>query len=183
MIFIKKFFGHLNTINIHRLNVFKLCLKAGIPIRGILHDISKYSPIEFFEGVKYWDGGKHSPTENVKKDKGYSKAWLHHRGRNKHHFEYWVDLVNPEKSAIIPYKYLVEMICDQIAAGKTYHPESWNDSNPLNYLKSRKDTKYINPKIYAVLEEFFELMAKEGLEKSLNSKTLREIYNKNVNKS
>ena len=113
------FFKHLHKINTHRFKVFVLCCKCGIPFRGLMHDLSKYSPIEFFEGVKYYTNGKHSPIIDCKKQNGYSKAWLHHKGRNKHHSEYWLDLAAPTKAPIIPFKYSVEMICDKIAASKT----------------------------------------------------------------
>lgn len=112
---LRNFFGHLNTVNKHRFLVFKLSIKAGIPLRGFLHDLSKYSPQEFFEGVKYFNDNV-SPIKICKKEKGYSKAWLHHKGRNKHHFEYWYDFNTPDKTPIIPYKYTVELICDNIAA-------------------------------------------------------------------
>ena len=65
---IKKFFKHLCLINRHRFKVFSLCLKAGQPLRGLLHDLSKYSTIEFWEGVKYFSG-EHSPIRNCKIEK------------------------------------------------------------------------------------------------------------------
>ena len=180
MKFFYNFFGHLNTINKHRFKVFKLCFKAGIPIRGLLHDLSKYSITEFFEGVSYYADGKLSPIKVVKKEKGYSKAWLHHKGKNKHHFEYWTDLTSTNFLPVIPYKYVVEMICDQIAAGQTYIGKDWYESNPLNHLKKRKDKKYINHRIYKFLEEFYIYMQKVGLNKALNKKTLKEYYKKYV---
>ena len=109
---IRNFFGHLHTINKHRFKVFILCSKCGFKWRGLVHDLSKYSPTEFFEGVKYYAGGKKSPIINCKNDIGYSKAWLHHKGRNKHHSEYWLDLATKTKAPIIPFNYSVEMICD-----------------------------------------------------------------------
>ena len=84
---LKRFFKHLHTVNTHRFKVFLLCCRVGIPIQGLLHDLSKYSPEEFWESVKYYEG-THSPIHNCKKENGYSKAWLHHKGRNKHHYEY-----------------------------------------------------------------------------------------------
>lgn len=179
---IKNFFGHLNTVNKHRFKVFKLCLKAGVPIRGLLHDLSKYSFIEFFEGVKYYADGKLSPIKVIKKEKGYSKAWLHHKGRNRHHFEYWTDLTSTPYLPVIPYKYAVEMICDQIAAGQTYKGKAWDENDPLEHLKNRKDKMYINPKIYKFLEEFYIYFRKVGIKKALNKKTLKKYYNKYVTK-
>ena len=93
--YFKNIFLHFKLITHHRWLVFKLCCKVGEPWRGFVHDLSKYSPTEFFEGVKYYTGTC-SPITEAKKDKGYSRAWLHHKGRNKHHAEYWIDDTAPD---------------------------------------------------------------------------------------
>ena len=90
MNFLSRFFGHLHTINSHRHKVIANCFRAGIPWRGLMHDLSKYSPTEFFNGVKYYQGMR-SPNEAEREDIGYSRAWMHHKGRNRHHFEYWIE--------------------------------------------------------------------------------------------
>ena len=113
---IKNIFKHLHLINKHKWLVFKLSVKAGIPWQGLVHDLSKYSPTEFIESIKYYNG-KRSPISISKQENGYSKAWLHHKGRNKHHFEYWYDFNTPDKTPVIPYKYTGERICDTIATG------------------------------------------------------------------
>lgn len=132
----KKFFGHLHTINKHRFIVFKHCCKAGIFFRGLVHDLSKYSPVEFNVSVKYFQGNR-SPNEKERELKGYSSAWLHHKGRNLHHFEYWYDY-NKEVHAYapikMPLKYLKEMFCDRVAASKVYKGKKYKDSDPLEYL-------------------------------------------------
>lgn len=176
---IKNMIGHFNLINKHRFKVFILCCKAGIPFRGLVHDLSKYSPVEFFEGVKYYNGG-YSPIINCKKETGFSKAWLHHKGRNKHHHEYWYDYCAPEKTPIIPYKYTVEMICDSLAAGITYQKEKWTKDYQLNYYLNEQKEKYINEKIDKILIEVFEKVSKEGIEKTIKPKVLKEIYNKHT---
>jgi hypothetical protein len=89
-----------------------------------MHDMSKLSPEEFFDSVKYWDG-KRSPVLVAKERTGISMSWLHHRGRNKHHYEYWIDKLDqggvPHK---IPFKYVVEMVCDWLAACRTYEGQT-----------------------------------------------------------
>ena len=87
---LRKIIKQFNTVTKHKWIVFKLCIKAGIPLHGIIHDLSKYSPAEFWEAAKYYNGIK-SPIVYARNENGYSKAWLHHKGRNKHHFEYWYD--------------------------------------------------------------------------------------------
>ena len=120
MSYFKRFFGHLKRVLLHKRWVFYYASRLGYPLLGLLHDMSKFSPVEFFEGVRYWDE-KRSPILVVKEKTGISYAWLHHRGRNKHHYEYWVDKLDsggaPHK---IPFKYVVEMVCDWLSAGKAY---------------------------------------------------------------
>ena len=113
---------HFCTITKHRHAVIRHAAKAGILFQGLRHDLSKYSPTEFLLGAHNYLGSR-SPNDRERKNRGYSIAWLHHKGRNKHHFEYWTDY-NPETHMIapieMPHKYFVEMICDRIAASKTF---------------------------------------------------------------
>lgn len=174
-----KFFKHLNLVNIHRWYVFIYSLKAGIPIRGILHDLSKYSPVEFFESVKYYDGHK-SPTHLAKMDKGYSCAWLHHKGRNKHHLEYWEDITSKDGhhyGAFMPYKYLVESVCDRISAGKVYN-NVWSQDQPYNYWKNIERDNPIkkHPGTVEFLDIVLEKISKEGINKTLKPKYLKKTY-------
>ena len=115
---LKNFFGHLSVVTRHKWGVFKNCVRCGIPMRGILHDLSKFSPQEFFESVKYFQGNR-SPIGASRRANGMSRAWLHHKGRNKHHTEYWFDAECAEQP-LMPYKYAVECVCDKLAATKTY---------------------------------------------------------------
>lgn len=117
---ISKAFAHFKLVCRHKYYVGKYCFKAGIPLQGILHDLSKFSPVEFFESVKYFQGNR-SPIEACKEDKGYSNAWLHHKGRNKHHYHYWFYLSDNDKFPVkMPFKYAVELICDYLGAGHAY---------------------------------------------------------------
>lgn len=175
MSYLKKFFGHLHTINKHRFLVFKLSIKAGIPIRGLLHDLSKYSPTEFFESVKYYSGDK-SPINNAYNKIGYSKAWLHHRGKNKHHFEYWYDVEAPDTTPVIPYKYFAEMVCDTLAAGLTYKGKDWTKEYELEYFNHRTDKSLMNKKISKALQQVYEEVACNGINKTIKSKNLKKIY-------
>ena len=176
---LRNLIGHLNTENLHRFTVFKLSIRAGIPFRGLIHDLSKYHPIEFFEGVKYFDG-KISPIKVCKKKEGYSKAWLHHKGKNKHHFEYWYDFNTPDKTPVVPYKYVVEMICDNLAASLTYNKKNWSADNQLNYFLNRTDLEYLNKNIKNILIEVYKDIIKDGINKTISSKNLKRIYKKHV---
>ena len=120
-----KFFRHLITITRHRHAVIRNAFSAGILWQGLFHDLSKYSPTEFFTGVKHFTDGKRSPNEHEREQNGYSRAWMHHKGRNRHHFEYWVD-INPEtknyEPVKMPLRYLAEMFCDRLA-DRLFDPE------------------------------------------------------------
>lgn len=118
----KNLFGHLRTILIHKWWVFYYCCQVGLIWRGLVHDLSKFSPTEFWESVKYYDEGKGSPINKCKQINGYSKAWQHHKGRNTHHYEYWTDNYDNEIISKIrmPKNDFLEMICDYMAAGRTY---------------------------------------------------------------
>ena len=175
----KSFFGHLHTVNKHRFLVFKLCCRAGIPWRGFIHDLSKYSIIEFSESVKYYSGN-HSPIRDCKKQNGYSKAWLHHKGRNKHHYEYWYDYAAPEPTPVIPYKYAVESICDTLAAGIVYNGKDWTNSTQLEYWNNvlAKGHAKINKKIENFYTDIYTQVSKNGIKEVITPKNLKEIYNK-----
>ena len=176
-IMIKKFFLHLHLVNKHRWIVFKLCVKAGIPFRGLLHDLSKYSPTEFWESVKFYNGS-HSPILEAREVNGYSKAWLHHKGRNKHHSEYWYDSRAKVPSPIMPYKYVVEMICDKLAAGIAYNGKNWTNSTQKEYWKRNKDTELLNENVKNLLTEAFEQVSIQGIDKTVTSKNLKSLYKK-----
>ena len=168
---------HFNLVTHHKWVVFKLCCKVGEPWRGFMHDISKYSPTEFNESVKYYVG-THSPIIEAKKDKGYSAAWLHHKGRNKHHPEYWVDNTAPNQTPIIPYQYAVEMVCDKIAAGIIYEGKKWTKEYELEYWKKEKNDIVMNENIKEFITAILEELAKNGIDKTLTKKNIREKYKK-----
>ena len=164
-------FKHFITITKHRHMVMRYCFKIGLIKQGLLHDLSKYSPIEFFNGAKYYEGTR-SPHHRERDDKGYSEAWMHHKGRNKHHYEYWFDYTcDPDKKHMIvpvpmPDKYIAEMIMDRIAASKVYQGENYNDSCPLAYYNPDKPHDSIHPETAEKLERMLRMLAEEGEEKT-----------------
>ena len=175
--YLKNIVGHFMVITRHKWVVFKLCCKVGQPWRGLVHDLSKYSPTEFWEGVKYFNG-KHSPITDAKKDKGYSQAWLHHKGRNKHHTDYWVDLSAPDKTPIIPYQYVAEMLCDKLAAGMVYKGKDWTNEYELDYWLNERDKTLVNDQVEALITEFLTQVSKDGIDKVLTKKNVKALYKK-----
>lgn len=175
--YLKNIVGHFMVITRHKWVVFKLCCKVGQPWRGLVHDLSKYSPTEFWEGVKYFNG-KHSPITDCKKTEGYSKAWLHHKGRNKHHTDYWVDLSAPDKTPIIPYPYVAEMLCDKLAAGLIYKGKEWTKEYELDYWLNERDKTLVNDQVEALITEFLTQVSKDGIDKVLTKKNVKALYKK-----
>lgn len=173
---IKNIIGHFKTITKHKWEVFKLSVKAGIPIRGLLHDLSKYSYTEFIESTKYYQEGKRSPIPVARDEKGYSEAWLHHKGRNKHHFEYWYD-TDIKSAPVIPFKYSAELICDMLAAGITYRGKEWKQIGPIEYwYKHKENSEIINPKMKNFCRQVFTEIGENGLYKTITKKNLRRLY-------
>lgn len=155
---------HFKTITSHRHMVLKHCIKAGIPVQGILHDLSKYSPREFIYGIRYFRGDR-SPNEGEREDYGYSNAWMHHKGRNRHHFEYWTDY-NLEAGHVMPVKmplkYVIEMFCDRVAAGKIYKKEDYTDASPYEYYCSGILKRTIHPETDAFLCKLLIMLKDKG---------------------
>lgn len=164
-----RFLGHLSTINHHKLLVTKLCFRCHLYKQGVLHDLSKYSPIEFRAGVKYYQGFR-SPINREKEVKGYSLGWLHHKGRNRHHWEYWLDNGNVKNGVIaieMPVNYVVEMICDRIAASMTYQKENYTDASPLEYFLNGYDRVMMHPHSKALTQHLLEYLRDHGLDQTI----------------
>ena len=155
---------HFNTITKHRHRVIIHCAKAGIFWQGLLHDLSKYYPTEFIAGAKFY-AGQHSPNDSQRKKYGYSQAWMHHKGRNKHHFEYWTDY-NPQTHRMdavkMPLRFVIEMFCDRIAASKIYQGKNYTDQKPLEYYMWRKEYMDIHPETLALLEKLTVMLSEKG---------------------
>ena len=171
---IKNFFLHIWLITKHRHTVFIHCCKCGIPIRGLVHDLSKFSPEELFESVKYYTGVR-SPIGVCRRETGMSRAWLHHKGRNKHHIEYWLD-PDCKVTPMMPYKYAVECVCDKLAATKTYNGKSYQPQMALQHWE--KYGKFVNgnPKTMLFIETVFKDLITKKEKDVLNKKYMKETY-------
>lgn len=158
---------HFKTITRHRLLVCKYCFKVGLVWQGLTHDLSKYSPCEFLVGAKYYQGTR-SPNTAEREAQGYSAAWMHHKGRNRHHFEYWtdIDLATKQYTAVeMPTKYFVEMVMDRIAACKVYKGKDYTDGDALAYLnRSKGDRNNMHPETRRKLELVLTMLQDQGEE-------------------
>ena len=159
-------FGHFKTVMRHKLLVLIHCFKVGLYAQGILHDMSKFSPAEFWVGVKYYQGDR-SPNNAEREELGYSSSWLHHKGRNMHHYEYWTDYSATEKGAIIvpvrmPLKYVIEMFMDRIAAAKVYNKGHYTDDIPLLYFTRSMDRILMHPDTKRLLRGLLKMLSIRG---------------------
>ena len=155
---------HFKTITKHKWLVFQGCCQVGLYWQGITHDLSKYSPTEFCNGARYYQGIR-SPNTAEREDKGYSEAWIHHKGRNRHHFEYWTDLNRETRTYTavpMPRKYLVEMVMDRRAACMTYQGDDYRNDSAVKYLERSLEKDMMHPQTVRELRYILEMMANEG---------------------
>lgn len=172
-----KLLGHFKTVCMHKKYVFINCVTAGMPIRGILHDLSKFSPAEFLESVKYYQGTR-SPIDACKEVNGYSKAWLHHKGKNKHHYEYWQD--NFDHGGIplqMPFKDALELVCDYLGAGMAYQRDDFTYQGEYQWWKA-KIAKPIamHPQTQKFVELMLRYMAMHENNRILKKKNAKKVY-------
>ena len=176
-----KLLKHFRTINEHRRLVRQGCFRVGLYLQGITHDLSKYSPAEFFVGAKYYQGFR-SPNNAEREAKGYSEAWMHHKGRNKHHYEYWMDYEagkghNGEEHVLVPARmpkrYLVEMYVDRVAASEIYNKGYYTYDMPLKYYQKGDYTDLVEEHTREELEKLLKMLASNGPE-------VTESYIRNV---
>jgi hypothetical protein len=156
--------SHLKTVNRHRYLVCKYCFRLGLYRQGLIHDLSKYSPQEFWVGAKYYQGDR-SPNDAERREKGYSAAWLHHKGRNKHHLEYWTDYGCHGEGIVgveMPVKYVAEMFCDRLAASRVYRGGQFTDADPWKFFQHSKTHTILNPKTADLLESMMVTLRDQG---------------------
>jgi hypothetical protein len=161
---------HFKTITDHKLMVMEGCFRVGLIKQGLLHDLSKYSPSEFVVGAKYFQGTE-SPNNAERRDIGYSSAWLHHKGRNKHHYEYWIDYSSRIRGGFAPAKmperYVVEMFIDRVAASKNYNKGHYTDDIPLKYYLNGNPETYMHKDTKRQLEKLLRMLADKGEDETM----------------
>lgn len=155
---------HFKTITVHRFVVMKGCFSMGLYWQGLTHDLSKYAPVEFWNGARYYQGVR-SPNAAEREDKGYSESWMHHKGRNRHHYEYWTDMSPVTKTyqpVPVPRKYLAEMIADRVAACKVYEKEKYTPGSALAYLTRSREKDLMHPQTKQELEYLLTMLRDQG---------------------
>lgn len=163
-----KIWQHFKTITYHRWLVREGCFRVGLYWQGLTHDLSKYSPAEFFSGVRYFQGTR-SPNSAEREANGYSQSWMHHKGRNRHHYEYWSDLsleTRRYEYVPMPRKYLVEMVMDRRAACKVYQGKNYHLGSELEYLERSRERMFINQETLKQLNYILTMLKEEGEERT-----------------
>lgn len=159
---------HYKTIRHHKMLVMKNCFRCGLYWQGLTHDLSKLAPVEFWAGAKYWKGTC-SPNNAQRQAEGYSAAWLHHKGRNKHHLEYWIDYAS-NKTGLdgmkMPLRYVCEMVCDRVAASRIYLGDQYTDASPWEYYERSKNHYLMHPETRALLEKLLKMVRDLGQDRT-----------------
>jgi len=170
-----KAFLHLRKIIQHRKWVRHYCFMIGLYREGITHDLSKFSPAEFLESARFYQGTS-SPIDACKKKNGVSVAWLHHRGRNKHHWEYWVDdFQKGMRPVCMPYRSAAEMLCDFLGAGRAYMGALFTYENEYAWWEEKREVIIVHPAIRMFLDWCFEGLREYG-ERWLTKENITQVY-------
>jgi len=159
-----QYWSHFRYTMIHKYYVFIECIKEGIILRGITHDLSKFTPSEFSAYANYFfneDGSRKSVSKNnIPEVDPFFKALNSHQLYNDHHWQYWVQYVSG--SIIISHMSLdamKEMICDWKGAGIAMgnggidNPLLWYKRNRHKMLLHTMTKSYIEYKIGYVFYE------------------------------
>lgn len=177
---------HLKVVLRHKRYVFHECRKCGHPFLGLKHDLSKFSLAEFGPSALYFQGSR-SPIKAEKEEKGYSYAWQHHHNHNPHHWQYWLDYDDEGKLITVkmPYKYVVELMCDWIGAGKAYNAKKWSFREPIDFYIRKLKERHLHPDTDLLVFLFCEIIEFYGMKafyEAARNKALQEFYEKgNIN--
>ena len=139
---IRRHMAYAKYVIRHKWFVTIECFRRGLVWQGIAHDISKFRPSEWFPYARHFhnaDGSKrdardktgyYKPTDTG--DKAFDFAWLLHQKRNRHHWQWWI--LPEDEGGVnileIPTRYVDEMLCDWIGAGRAQGVEEWWDPTP-----------------------------------------------------
>lgn len=170
---------HAKMICIHKFHVARYCFAAGLYKQGITHDLSKFSPTEFIESLRYYTGSD-SPIVACKADRGYSLAWQHHKGRNRHHYEYWQDdFDHGGRPLQIPFKFALELVCDYLGAGRAYMRRSFSYEQEYQWWQDKRNKPLaMHPQTILFVEGMLRQLAETNDISVLRSAHARKIYDR-----
>lgn len=160
-----KHLKYLSYVLRHKWYVFLECCKYGLVWRGIVHDLSKFRPREWFAYAEHFYGpnshdkdGRYTPMRDKTGyykpidtgDAAFDRAWFWHQKVNSHHWQFWFQIHNTDDIHFgtileMPHNDMVEMFCDWHGASraqgnKSTVPEWWqaNKSKIRLHLLTRE---------------------------------------------
>ena len=162
----KEYFLYFLYVIKHKWYVFWACVQNGIWWRGLLHDLSKFYPSEFFAYAKIFYGkiklvrdinGYYDPYLST--NKVFTKSWISHLHRNKHHWQYFA-LVDENMSVVLmemPKVYIIEMISDWIGATKAQKSKlgviQWYRVYKNKILLHQNSKRFLESKLEEIFKE------------------------------
>ena len=158
-----KFFKYGSYVLRHKFWVAYYCFKAGIPLRGLLHDSSKLLPSEWQPYANYFYGPKGDENRKIRKEQGgyykpystgdekFDFAWLLHQKRNSHHWQWYVLPKDDGGLHVLPMKRKdwKESICDWRGAGRA---QGYGD-NTIKWYKANGSKMTLHPDTRAKIEK------------------------------
>lgn len=151
---------YLKYAILHKWIVFKECAKRGQLWRGLVHDLSKFLPCEYFPYVDHFYG--------VNNQSAFDHAWNRHQKSNKHHWQYWV--LTPDdgepKALEIPRHYVIELVSDWYSAGMVIT----GGNNLAKWYSANKGKMILHPNTRNYIEHliFNDFDVQIPLDKPLN---------------
>jgi len=149
----------------HKLWVALGCRMTGASAwSALVHDWTKFLPSEWVPYVAHFRNDDGSKKRGAEESEGFQLAWLHHRRRNKHHWQYWVSV--EDNGSIFPMdmpeKYVREMVADWVGAGMSYagnpDPREWYHANEYRMMMSKKTRALVK----RILSESFDVTSKSS---------------------
>lgn len=142
----KKYIKYLSYIIRHKWYVFVECCKLGIPWRGLVHDMSKLLPREFFPYMNFFCGDEKEKNQNA-----FDFAWHWHQKMNKHHWQWWILKYDSGKLIVfeMPMAYRKEMLADWRGASRAINGKD----NTVQWYSENKNKMKLAPETRKWIEE------------------------------
>lgn len=146
-----KHLQYLSYVLRHKYYVFIGCMKLGVSWwQAIIHDMSKFYPVEWFAYVEYFNG---NPPFNNKDQ--FDRAWNHHQKANPHHWQYWLLLMDDGNLIALdmPDKFVREMVADWYGAGMAL-----GKPDIRGWYEATKHQKTLHPSTRICVEAYLNML-------------------------
>lgn len=149
---------YLSYVLRHKWFVFLAACRLGIPWRGLVHDLSKFRPSEWFPYVEHFHGrkakpwrdstGYYKPTDTG--DPAFDFAWFLHQKRNQHHWQWWTLPEDGGGLKVLPMSDACrrEMLADWRGAGRAQ-----GKPDTLTWYAKNREKMTLHPDARAWIEQ------------------------------